>query len=360
MLKVMNLVSWRRLLPAVLLALALACHVYDTHVFRVESHRRRKEVTLEFYAEHRPAWPVRASEGISFPALVLAYPLKGAQRPIFDLNSEYTGVSICPYDLGFFLGIVLFWYLVGRMADERWQRAAERTWPRKVRIAGFCGAVVFGMLTGTYANCGIAGNHLPARQVGAVGMVWASVLIAYFAWELAREFRPEKVDKIWLFAGVGVLLMVAALWVGGPFGATQALGEYLRPTTVNVMPLAMENCAVDEPPPAKLMGVVESERTADHLTLQRVTVCTTDHESIQDEAGISQMLSGEYGGWPPLKAGCCIYQYRRHVAMFFASPSGTGSVIVQADMIQSRWDFLRLNWSKMRGEWSWPYPKVPF
>jgi hypothetical protein len=189
MFKVMNRVRWKWLLPTVLLALTLACHVYDAHVYRAEANRQRKELTLEYYAQHSPAWPARVSEGISFPALVLAYPLKGSQRLIYAQDFEYTAILICPYDLAFFLGVGLFWYWAGRTADEHGRRATKGAWPRSARIAGLFGGALFGVLAAADAYHRIAGNLLPGRQIGAAGMVWACLLIAYFTRRLARELR---------------------------------------------------------------------------------------------------------------------------------------------------------------------------
>ena len=354
-------IGWKSLLPTTMLVLALACHVYAPHVFRVEAHRQQKEVTSEYYLQHNPAWPIRVSRGISFPAFVLACPLKGAQVAIFAINGEYTNISINLYDLVFFFGVVLLWHWVGRTLDKGNWQATRPAWSRTTRITGYLGGLAFGIVTGIYADREIAANALPSRQVGVAGVGWACLLIAYFIWKLAREVSTETVGKRWLLASTGAFFTLGALWVGGPFGATQALGEYLRPTTIKRMPLSMLHCTANEPLPGKLVRVVEAERSAYHLTLQTVTVCTAEVAFSPREGWISDVLSAQYGGgWPPLRAGCCTYQYRRHVAVFAADVSGNRLLIVQADLIQSRWDYLRLNWNKLRGAWSWPYPKVLF
>jgi hypothetical protein len=345
----MKRVNWKWLLPIVQLALALACHVYETHEYRAErragagSHRDPAvtgepiyESGLEYYVQNSPALAERISQGINFPALVLDYPFRDAYAPvIYERNSAYTYFSICPRDLGFFLGIVLFWYWVGATLDGSRGRNPRIAWPRKARLAALAGGVVFGILTAAYADEMIASNGLPYRQIGAVGMAWASALIAFFGWRLTREFGAGRMAQRWLILGTGALFLAAALWIGGPYGATQAVGEYLRPTTAKMMPLPAR-CTEDETPPTKLMRVVESQRAFYHLALQKVAVCRSAEVFGQDEMDISWELTDHQRRWLPLKAGCCTYQYRRHVVVIVAGLSENRSVIVQADLIQSR------------------------
>jgi hypothetical protein len=52
--------------------------------------------------------------------------------------------------------------------------------------------VVFGLLTGAYADQMIKSQWLPQRHVGTFGIVWALVLISYFAWRLAGDFRTIR------------------------------------------------------------------------------------------------------------------------------------------------------------------------
>ena len=52
-----------------------------------------------------------------------------------------------------------------------------------------------------------------------------------------------------LFPGCAIsILLFAVLWIGGPFGATQALGEYLRPVSVERTGL-VTLCEENETPP---------------------------------------------------------------------------------------------------------------
>jgi hypothetical protein len=147
-----------------------------------------------------------------------------------------------------------------------------------------------------------------------------------------------------------IVVVVSVLWVGGPFGVTQALGEYLRPTTVELV--ALRGCVeTQETPPAKLMRLVENQKVVyrSALELQKVVVCRDPSRPPQAER---RFLAPK--GWvPPYVGGS--YSYRRHVIVVVADSDERGSVIVEAALIQGRWDYLRLNWYKMRPYWSWPH-----
>jgi len=188
----MKRVHWKWLLPLVQLTLALACHVYEPHEYRALAYRDRAVNNPEYTFQHSPALSGRISRGINFPALVLGYPLRNQDDAIYQHNSEYTLIWIAPKDLGFFGGILLFWYWVGRKLEEHLGRSSGRIWPRKARVAEAVGGVVFGLLTAAYAGQMIAEKWLPARQIGLYGVAWASALLIYFIWRFTREFISAR------------------------------------------------------------------------------------------------------------------------------------------------------------------------
>jgi hypothetical protein len=143
------------------------------------------------------------------------------------------------------------------------------------------------------------------------------------------------------------------LWVSKPYGATQALGECLRPTTVEMMPLPDGCIQTHETPPVNLMRIVEYQRNFYHLALQTVVVCRTARRLPQSEPGFTEAAFSEEirKRWLPLYVGCCSYQFRRHVAVVLADVNNNGSLIVEAALVQSRWLYLRLNWRKDRSYW---------
>ena len=62
--------------------------------------------------------------------------------------------------------------------------------------------------------------------------------------------------------------------------------------------------------------------------------------------------------WAKADSGCGVNQFRRHFAFVILVADGKATIVVQAALIQSRWDYLRLNWNKKRSEWFWPYAGV--
>jgi hypothetical protein len=180
------------LLPIGQLALALACHVYEPHEYRVRAQRDGAVNNVEFTFQHSPAPVGMISRGINFPALVLAYPLRNESQAIYERNSGYALIWIGVNDLGFFFGILVFWYGVARMLDRHTGRTPRNVWTRNVRIAGLSCGTIFGVLTGTYSIQMINAHWRPERQIGAFGVAWAVSLIAYFVYRLARELNRES------------------------------------------------------------------------------------------------------------------------------------------------------------------------
>jgi hypothetical protein len=183
---------WKWLLPIVQLVLALTCHFYDPYVYRVRARRDRAVNNTEYLFQHSPAWAERISQGINFPALVLAYPFRNESNAVYERNSVYTLIWISPGDIAFFVGILLFWYWLGLTLDERSGPSPKTIWPSRPRMAGLVGGIAFGILTGVYAGQKIGGGLHPERQIGAFGIVWALALTAYFTWRFIRALSAGK------------------------------------------------------------------------------------------------------------------------------------------------------------------------
>lgn len=142
-----------------------------------------------------------------------------------------------------------------------------------------------------------------------------------------------------------ITLGFALLW-GGPFGVTQALGEYLWPTTVKLMPLPSDCVPSDEALSPEALRIVEYQRSFDRLSLQKILVCRTPRKFPGMEPDFTEQAFDQNTRrrWLPMYVGCCSYQYRWHVAVVIAQQDERGSLISQAALIQSRREFLRSNW----------------
>ena len=117
-------------------------------------------------------------------------------------------------------------------------------------------------------------------------------------------------------------------------------------------------CVANETPPENLMRIVESQAALYRLSIQKVVVCRTMLRVPPNDPRFGGVLLGRENlrRWLALRPNGCIYQFRRHFAAVVADETGT--VVVEAALIQSRWDYLRENWDKMCGSWFWPYEGV--
>ena len=146
----------------------------------------------EYTFQHSPAPVGIISREVNFPALVLAYPLRNEGQAIFKRNGDYTLIWIGVNDLGFFIGIVFFWYGVARIQARNPEESLTAAWATKAKTAGLACGAIFGVLTGAYAIQMASTRWRPEREIGTFGVVWALVLIAYFVRRLKSDFRKER------------------------------------------------------------------------------------------------------------------------------------------------------------------------
>jgi len=148
--------------------------------------------------------------------------------------------------------------------------------------------------------------------------------------------------------GVAALAVVVAgaTCILAPSSARRALGECLRPATVEAIPLPAGCIPTNEAPPARAMAIVETERSHYHLRLQKVLVCRTATRQLPGFL-VKQVESR----WLPLYVGCCGFQFRRHVAVVVACDDGDGSMVVEAALLQNRWEYFRRYRDTDRSEW---------
>jgi hypothetical protein len=172
------------------LTFALACHIYEPHQYRERARLDRAVNNLPYTFQYSPAPIGRLSQGIDFPALVLAFPLRNNDNPVCNYNCVYTLIWISVRDLAVFAGIVLFWCWVGSMLDK--PPGSSRL--RVAEIWVWSGVVVFGVLTGLYALSLLASPWRPYRQIGIAGAVWAAVLMTFGIWRAAarRNSNPTS------------------------------------------------------------------------------------------------------------------------------------------------------------------------
>ncbi len=291
-------------------------------------------------------------DGLNAPALLF-----GALAIFGSYTSSFLGFPTS--DLLFLVGVIIVWYIVGRVLDRRRNSKAAPQRGIATALVMYPLLLMLGSLLLFLGVYGL-GPHRPNIADPPVGafltLMWSGTLIFLSGRGLVRAIRPapRRVKRGLLVAGFALtILIVAGLWIGGPFGATQALGEYLHPTTVEMMPLPDGCVPTNETPPANLMRIVEHQKNVYHLALQKVIVCRTARKFPHIEPDFTEAAFSKETRkrWLPLYLGCCSYQFRRHVAVVVFDSNESGSIMVEAALIQSRWDYLRLNWLRYQGAW---------
>jgi hypothetical protein len=162
-----------------------------------------------------------------------------------------------------------------------------------------------------------------------------------------------KKAKWAISATAAATLAVATAGVLWPNASRHAIGECLRNTTVEMIPLPEGCIQTKEIPPENLMRIIEQQEVFYHLELQKVVVCKTANRLSSDGLDLIKGAFSEETRkrWLPLYVGCCSYQFRRHVTVVAAQADENGSLIAEAALVQSRWDYLRANWAKDRSYW---------
>jgi hypothetical protein len=352
----MTHVRWRFVLPAIQLVVAVAAHVYGPHEYRVQARHDRATSNIIYYFQHYPAPTERVSLGVNFPALTLSFPFREASGTIYEHNSPYTNVRVSYSDVTFFAAIVLFWQIVGGVLERR---CFSRVCPRWAQVAGVILGVGFTILVAAHALRLVAEKWQPEREMGAFGLAWAALLISLFAWGGARRLGASRAKgRVVLACSLLATSAGFLLWVGGPWGITQALGEYLRPSAVLFRPIS-PGCSPLDAAPAGILRAIEFRRQRLGLTLQATVICHSQlpvvpmaHRTAKSLYDFEPDRVWQYAG-----GDHAVSQFRRHFVV--AAISDDGRVVVEAALVQSRWDFLRLNWHRLRREWAWPYGREP-
>jgi hypothetical protein len=158
-----------------------------------------------------------------------------------------------------------------------------------------------------------------------------------------------RIRRQYILLLAAILLAVAAGFLAWPsLTCVQlAMTEYLKPTTIEVIPLP-EGCnETSEEAPERLMEIVKAQQTVYHLTLQNVVVCRTPQRLPTSGPSFTQKAFDVQvqKRWIPAYVGCCTYIFRRHFAVVVPDNGATGAVVIVASLVESRWDYIKfLRW----------------
>ena len=157
----------------------------------------------------------------------------------------------------------------------------------------------------------------------------------------------------WVCLALVVLYIATAMSAGRIFDVGVALAEYFRRTTIEGNYLPPGCIAEPGPLPPNLLRIIQEQRDINRLALQRVVGCRSPNKLPEFEAHSIGLRSafGERNDCRPLYNGCCSCEFGRHVMVLAAESRDDGSVLVQANLIRSRWDYLRLKWNRVRLAW---------
>jgi hypothetical protein len=197
----MKYVRWRWFLPLVQLLFASFSLIYGPHQYKQISLARGvfgDNNVLDYSLQNDPSPIERASYAINFPALVLDYPLRDEHRELFTYGNDYTFVAVDPREIGFFLGIAIFWYWAGSKLDHRLGHGSMLVHSRGLRTATRACGLLFGVLIGAYAFEIVVRDWQlrPERPIGVCGIAWALGLTSYFAGELLSAAGSDVASNL--------------------------------------------------------------------------------------------------------------------------------------------------------------------
>jgi hypothetical protein len=169
-----------------------------------------------------------------------------------------------------------------------------------------------------------------------------------------------RTAKLGLWTITAGIFLVVVMWAGRLLDVPGAVADCLRPTAPAGRTYLPQGCTeTNEAPPPDLLRIVQNQQYLYGLVLQNMFVCRSAYHMTAFEARPFGLLGlvGAESDCRPLYSGCCSCQIGRHVIVMAGDPSDNGSVIVQANLLQNRWDHLRFALNKARRPlWLWWWP----
>lgn len=151
---------------------------------------------------------------------------------------------------------------------------------------------------------------------------------------------------------VAVVFEVAVFLASRGDEVVSAVIEYVRPTTVEG-DMRPPGCVVSaELAPKGLMEIVQAQASIHRLEIQRTAVCSYTRRLPWFEGRPKTIAENlKESQCRPLYGGCCSCQFGRHVLVVAAEGRDSGSVLVQANLIQPRGEYLRSKLVRVRRSW---------
>jgi hypothetical protein len=153
-----------------------------------------------------------------------------------------------------------------------------------------------------------------------------------------------RAAKVVLLCLASVIAIAVLFLLFTPYRMCMFLGlkEYLSPTQVLAIPLPPACSPSDQKPTLGTLALIGSQAAHYHLVLQSSAVCRMATVQPLNESEFATFFSSDVlQRWLPSYLGCCTYSFRRHFAVVVAENRDGGTLVVAANLVQSRWEYLK-------------------
>jgi hypothetical protein len=191
----MRMFGWRRTLPVLQLAIALAALVYAPYELRARYHVVGDDFMLLGYRSVFPPPILRFTYAMNFPAVTAAYSVQFASWATREVV-HYQGppfVSLSVQNCIFLASVGVLWYWIGRMLDQRKCRTETASSPTSSGMVPLAIGFLFAMSVDALASFFAMHTDAdrPMRQIGFFGLVWGVSLLWYFGSSLIAALRTR-------------------------------------------------------------------------------------------------------------------------------------------------------------------------
>lgn len=193
----MRMFRWRRILPALQVAFALAAFVYAPYQYRAGRHPIGDDYMLLGYRKMWPPLILRTSYALNFPALTAVVPFRfwgswSSRDVVRYQGPPYFSLSVD--DCMFLAGVFALWHWLGSWLDRRKHTSNRVPRSKSARVTLLVIGCLLLMGVGTLASHYIMLTNAdrPFRQIGMAGLVWAVTLLWFFVCNLMTALRTSS------------------------------------------------------------------------------------------------------------------------------------------------------------------------
>jgi hypothetical protein len=154
-----------------------------------------------------------------------------------------------------------------------------------------------------------------------------------------------RAAKVVLLCLASVIAIAVLFLLFTPYRICMFLGlkEYLSLTQVLAIPLPLACSPSDQKPTLGTLALIGSQAAHYHLVLQSTAVCRMVTVQPLDESEFATAFFSldVRRRWLPSYLGCCTYSFRRHFAVIVVENRDGGTIVVAANLVQNRREYLK-------------------